>query len=186
MPWIMVEDLLHREGPTSPSRGNTFGRPHVANRPGPSYIDARPPTMTRITKQAHGGWINLRGYAMKMKILLGFALTGLLGAGFAQAACIYPKAPASIPDGATATEQEMLDGMKAVKEYNSQVTAYLSCLDMEVAARIDSAGADAPADQVAQIRAIAAKRHNAAVEELEAHAARFNEQVKTFKARSKG
>lgn len=122
---------------------------------------------------------------MKMRILSGLVLTGLLSAGFAHAGCIYPKAPASIPDGATASEQEMLDGMKAVKEYNNQVTAYLSCLDMEMQARIDAAGADAPADQVAQIRAITAKRHNAAVEELEAHAARFNEQVKAFKARSK-
>ncbi|MFL6575071.1 MAG: hypothetical protein ACJ8MR_00520, partial [Povalibacter sp.] len=87
---------------------------------------------------------------------------------------------------ATASEKEMLDGMKAVKEYNNQVTAYLSCLDMEMQARIDAAGADAPADQVAQIRAITAKRHNAAVEELEAHAARFNEQVKAFKGRTKG
>jgi hypothetical protein len=51
-------------------------------------------------------------------------------------------------------------------------------------ARLDAAGADAPADQVAQIKAIQAKRHNAAVDELEAHAARFNEQVKAFKART--
>ncbi|MFL6550875.1 MAG: hypothetical protein ACJ8OJ_19450 [Povalibacter sp.] len=123
---------------------------------------------------------------MKIRILSGLLLTGLLITGFAHAGCIYPKAPESIPDGATASEKEMLDGMKAVKEYNNQVTAYLSCLDMEMQARIDAAGADAPADQVAQIRAITAKRHNAAVEELEAHAARFNEQVKAFKGRTKG
>ena len=108
-----------------------------------------------------------------------------LGAGLAQAECIYPKAPGSIPDGSTATEQEMIDGMKAVKEYNAQVTAYLSCLDMEMQARIDAAGAEAPPDQIAQIKAIQAKRHNAAVEELESHANRFNEQVKLYKARSK-
>lgn len=121
---------------------------------------------------------------MKTKFISGLLLTGLLGMGAAQADCIYPKAPASMPDGASATEQQMLDGMKAVKEYNKEVTAYLSCLDMEMQSRIDAAGAEAPADQVAQIRAITAKRHNAAVEELEAHAARFNEQVKAFKART--
>jgi hypothetical protein len=122
---------------------------------------------------------------MKIQFLASVALVGLLSAGFANAECLYPKAPTSMPDGATATEQQMIDGMKAVKEYNSQVTAYLSCLDMEMQARIDAAGAEAPADQIAQIKAIQAKRHNAAVEELEAHAARFNEQVKTYKARSK-
>lgn len=122
---------------------------------------------------------------MKIQILSSVLLTGLLASGFAQAECIYPKAPASMPDGATATEQEMIDGMKAVKEYNSQVTAYLNCLDMEMQSRIDAAGAEAPPDQIAQIKAIQAKRHNAAVEELEAHANRFNEQVKVYKARSK-
>lgn len=121
---------------------------------------------------------------MKFKILSGLLLTGLLSTGFAHAECIYPKAPSSIPDGATATEQEMIAGMKAVKEYNNQVTAYLSCLDMEMQARIDALGTDAPEDQVAQVKAIQAKRHNAAVDELEAHAARFNEQVKTYKART--
>ncbi|HEY6644214.1 hypothetical protein [Povalibacter sp.] len=122
---------------------------------------------------------------MKIRFLAGLTLAGLLSASFANAECLYPKAPGSMPDGATATEQQMVDGMKAVKEYNNQVTAYLSCLDMEMQARIDAAGTEAPADQIAQIKAIQAKRHNAAVEELEAHAARFNEQVKVYKGRSK-
>jgi hypothetical protein len=52
-------------------------------------------------------------------------------------------------------------------------------------ARIEAAGPDAPAEQVEQIKAIHTKRHNAAVEALEQHAARFNEQVKTFKSRDK-
>lgn len=123
---------------------------------------------------------------MKIKLLSGLLLMGVLSSGLVQAECIYPKAPASIPDGATATEDEMLSGMKAVKEYNAAVSAYLSCLDMEMQSRIETAGVDAPPDQVAQIRAIQAKRHNAAVEELQSHADRFNEQVKIYKARSKG
>lgn len=122
---------------------------------------------------------------MKIQLMSGWVLAALMGASLANAECVYPKAPAGIPDGATATEQEMVDGMKAVKAYNNEVTAYLSCLDMEMQARIDAAGAEAPADQVAQIKAIQAKRHNAAVEELESHAARFNEQVKLYKARDK-
>ena len=51
--------------------------------------------------------------------------------------------------------------------------------------RIEAAGPDAPAEQVEQIKAIHTKRHNAAVEALEQHAARFNEQVKAFKSRDK-
>ena len=118
-------------------------------------------------------------------VKLAFALAGLLAASVAGAECVYPKTPTNMPDGATATEEEMVGGMKAVKTYNAEVSAYLSCLEMEMNARIEAAGPDAPADQVAQIKAIHTKRHNAAVEELEAHAARFNEQVKTYKARDK-
>jgi hypothetical protein len=75
--------------------------------------------------------------------------------------------------------------MKTIKEYNAAVTSYLECLETEMNTRIEAAGADAPADQVEQIKAIHTKRHNAAVEELESTASRFNEQVKVYKAREK-
>ncbi len=121
---------------------------------------------------------------MTTRILAGLAL-GLLTVGAAQAECSYPKEPANSPDGATATQEQMVEGMKAVKEYNGQVTAYLACLEQEMNARVEAAGPDAPAEQIEQIKAIHTKRHNAAVEALEQQAARFNEQVKTFKARDK-
>ena len=121
---------------------------------------------------------------MTTRILSGLAL-GLLMAAAANAECTYPKEPANVPDGATATQDQMVEGMKAVKEYNNQVTTYLSCLDEEMNARVEAAGPDAPADQIEQIKAIHNKRHNAAVDALEQQAARFNEQVKVFKARDK-
>jgi hypothetical protein len=121
---------------------------------------------------------------MTMRILSGLAL-GLLLAAAANAECTYPKEPANVPDGATATQDQMVEGMKAVKEYNTQVTNYLSCLETEMNARVEAAGPDAPADQIEQIKAIHTKRHNAAVDALEQQAARFNEQVKVFKARDK-
>jgi outer membrane murein-binding lipoprotein Lpp len=122
---------------------------------------------------------------MKIRIASALVLAGMLIAGFANAECVYPKAPASIPDGKTATEEEMVTGMKAVKEYNGQVTAYLNCLDMQMQTDISAAGAEAPRETIAQIKAINAKRHNAAVEELESHATRFNEQVKAYKGKSR-
>ena len=121
---------------------------------------------------------------MIMRILSGLAL-GLLLVGAANAECVYPKEPTNMPDGATASQEQMVEGMKAVKEYNNQVTAYLSCLEQEKSARVEAAGPDAPAEQIEQINAIHTKRHNAAVEALEQQAARFNEQVKVFKARDK-
>lgn len=121
---------------------------------------------------------------MKMRAITVLVAGVLLSAG-AHADCAYPKAPGSAPDGSTATEQEMLEGMRAVKDYNQRVTTYLECLEKEMNERIEAAGPDAPPDQIAQIKTIHGKRHNAAVEELEAHAARFNEQVKVYKERDK-
>ena len=122
---------------------------------------------------------------MKIRIALALAAAGLLANGYANAECVYPKAPQKIPDGKTATEEEMVTGMRAVKEYNTQVTAYLNCLDMQMQTDISAAGTEAPPETIAQIKAINAKRHNAAVEELESHAARFNEQVKVYKTRDR-
>ena len=116
---------------------------------------------------------------------VGTVLAGLLVMAAASADCTYPKAPTGLPDGATATQDEMVEGMKTIKEYNNQVTTYLNCLETEMNTRIEAAGADAPADQVEQIKAIHTKRHNAAVEELESTASRFNEQVKVYKGREK-
>lgn len=119
------------------------------------------------------------------KTIITGTLLASLAAATASADCSYPKSPSGLPDGATATQDQMVVGMKAIKEYNSQVTSYLTCLETEMNTRIEAAGPEAPADQVEQIKTIHTKRHNAAVEELESTAARFNEQVKVFKAREK-
>lgn len=121
---------------------------------------------------------------MTIRMLSGLVL-GMLMAAAAQAECNYPKEPSGLPDGSTATQEEMVAGMKTVKEYNNAVTEYLGCLEQEMNARVEAAGPDAPAEQIEQIKAIHTKRHNAAVDALEQNAARFNEQVKTFKARDK-
>lgn len=120
---------------------------------------------------------------MKLQ-LLATTLLCLLGSA-ANAECVYPETPTGTPDGMTATQEEMLNGMKAVKDYNERVTTYLDCLEKELAERLDAAGPNATPEQLSQIKAIHHKRHNAAVEALEAHAAQFNEQVKAFKARNK-
>ena len=120
-----------------------------------------------------------------MRIRLLSCLLLLSAGGLAQAECTYPRAPTDLPDGRTATQEQMVVGMKAIKDYNAQVTTYLACLDEKMNSDIAAAGSDAAADVIAQIKSINAKRHNAAIEELEANAASFNEQVRTFKAKEK-
>lgn len=108
----------------------------------------------------------------------------LASAAQAQVDCAYPRAPTSMPDGVSATQQEMLDAMQAVKTYNDAVSAYLACIEQALNERLANPGEVSP-EQLEQLKAIHTKRHNAAVDALEDHAARFNEQVKLFKERDK-
>jgi len=84
--------------------------------------------------------------------------------------CRLPPAPSKIPDGSTASQQEMVTAMETIKQYNNDVQTYLKCLDFETRQNQLS-----PSDQTAL--------HNEAVDQLTHVADEFNEQVKTFKSK---
>lgn len=111
------------------------------------------------------------------------ALLFLLAAGAAQAACIYPRAPDRIPDGRTASYDEMLAAQKAVKQFNDDINAFNACLDMEMTAYEKSGLYDE--NRLTELRLMQAKKNNAAVDEVQALADQFNEQLRIFKARDK-
>lgn len=115
---------------------------------------------------------------MKTSLLIRLLAVGALACGAgAQAECTFPKAPATIPDGKTASEQEMITAMNAFKAYNDEVTAFGGCLDQEIKERgLGSA-------QVMQMKTMKTKKLNAAIDELQAKAKLFNEQVRIYKAR---
>lgn len=119
-----------------------------------------------------------------MKALLVPALVAALYAGPALADCPYPAAPDKLPDGATATLEEMLAGQKAVKEYQQKITDYTACIDKDVDEQIAKAGDKLKPEQKTDMQRIAAQKHNAAVDQAQAIADRFNEQVKAYKART--
>jgi hypothetical protein len=85
--------------------------------------------------------------------------------------CVLPPAPSKIPDGSTASEQEMVSAMQTLKQYNGDVDTYLKCLDFE-------------AKQNRLTKTEEERRHNDAVDAMTKIAAKFNEQVRTFKAKS--
>ena len=122
-----------------------------------------------------------------MRLTRMLALAALLGGASAtvpaMAECTYPKTPAAAPNGSTASESEMLAGKKEYMDYQSAVNSYLECLDKEAAASVTEAGDNA--DQVKQIKQVAAKKHNAAVDELQARADDFNQQLRAYKAKHK-
>jgi hypothetical protein len=110
-----------------------------------------------------------------------------IGAG-ANAACVYPQAPQTIPNGGKATKEEMLATQSEIKAYRAAVEeTYLPCLEQEKnesLAALD--GADPELEQKqATIESMHAKKHNAALEELQAVAGRWSEELKAFSAAAK-
>jgi hypothetical protein len=114
---------------------------------------------------------------------LTLALIALAASGAAQAACIYPRAPDRVPDGSTATYEEMAAAQKQVQQFNDDINAYNACLDLEMVTLEKSGAYDE--NRLMELRAMQAKKNNAAVDEVQALADRFNEQLRIFKARDK-
>ena len=114
---------------------------------------------------------------------LTLALIALAAAASANAACIYPRAPDRLPDGSTAPYEEMVAGQKAVQQFNEDINAYNACLDLEMVNLEKSGSYDE--NRLTELRAMQAKKNNAAVDEVQAVADRFNEQLRIFKARDK-
>lgn len=98
----------------------------------------------------------------------------------AAADCVYPRAPARLPDGNTATREEMVAGKRAVDAYIAEMNTYLDCIKAEH----DTSLAAAAEDQKQAITVRFVQKNDAAVDEQQDVAARFNEQLRAFKARS--
>src|SRR5256884_2436092 len=117
-------------------------------------------------------------------IALTAALTVALTAAPAYADCPYPPAPDRLPDGSSATLEEMVAGQKAVKAYDKAINDYVVCIDHELDAAIAKGGEQLKPQQKADMQKVEAQKHNAAIDQLQNIADRFNEQVKVFKART--
>lgn len=98
-------------------------------------------------------------------------------------ACEYPHR-ADVPDGTTATKEEMIAGQRGIKTYMSAMEEYLSCI--ETAEQETVAGTD-DADEAGKQQRIEMynKKYNAAVDEMNLVAEQFNVQVRAYKERSK-
>jgi hypothetical protein len=115
-----------------------------------------------------------------------FALPVLMALGAtANAACVYPQAPKALPNGSSATKEQMLAAQGEVKTYSKDVQeVYLPCLDKEKIAALDSMDPDFAAKKAA-IEAMHAKKHNAALDELTAVADRWGQELKAYSAAQK-
>lgn len=115
---------------------------------------------------------------MKQLTFSAFAL--LLSASAALAEdCSAPDVP-TLPDGASATMEQMLEGQKAVKTFQAANLAYMQCLEPALSAAEMSAkeGAEGAEEAYRSIE----ERYNAAVSLEEEVAGQFNTEIREYKA----
>jgi hypothetical protein len=96
--------------------------------------------------------------------LLIFAAAGSLYAttGLADS-CHGPSAPSTFPDPSTATEQDILAAQQTVKQYLTEMESVLKCVD---SAHNDSA-------------------HNAAIDDMQKIATKFNTVLRAYRSKQK-
>lgn len=120
---------------------------------------------------------------MKISTLKTVSLAALF---FAQGAlaCDYPERVKEIPDGMTATRDEMVAGKKLVQSYIANMESYLSCIEAKEAETQISMG-EVDEDTKRQRSAMYDKKYNAAIEEMNLVAEEFNVQLRAYNARKK-
>jgi hypothetical protein len=111
------------------------------------------------------------------------AVCAALSAGTARADCAFPQPPASIPNGSSASREEMVAAAAAFRTYNESVTAYQACLEKETADRVASASGATAAEEIRQLKTMQRRKHNESQKALEEKVGAFNEQLRIFKAR---
>lgn len=103
----------------------------------------------------------------------------------AWADCVYPKQPSRAPDGNRAARAEMVAAKKVFDKYQEDITAYLACLKGEYDTAV-AANATASDSDKKKMKERWEQKNDAAVDEAQAVADRFNEQLRLCKARPDG
>lgn len=97
-------------------------------------------------------------------------------------ACNYPAPPKDLPDGATATKDEMLAGVKTISAYQEKMTEYLACIEADEIIAMQSLDDD-DEDGKKQGKIMFDKKYNAAVESQTSTVEKFNAEIRAYKAR---
>jgi hypothetical protein len=119
-----------------------------------------------------------------MKAFIATAALAALMGGPVYADCPYPAPPEKIPDGNTASLNEMVTVKKQVSDYDAAIGVYLDCIKQEHEDAVAKAGDKITDKQKEDLEHMETTRHNAAVAQLQGIADRFNEQVRVYKAKN--
>jgi hypothetical protein len=99
-------------------------------------------------------------------------------------ACGAPEPPTDVPDGATATREQMVAAHDTVKAFDEATTIYTQCVDTtayQAGVQFKSVATRADTEALA---ALQTQLHNAAIDRDQALANRFNVQLRLYKARA--
>ena len=111
------------------------------------------------------------------------APVNLLGtASSALQACPVSTAPA-VPDGATASAEQMAAAHSAFQAYDAATNSYAKCVDSAVARITKQFAGVASGSDLQSLNTLGVRAHNTAIEQEQALADRFNEQIRLYKAR---
>lgn len=123
---------------------------------------------------------------MRFAIALTPTITSVLAAlslgAAAEAACTRPEAKFTVPDGASATEEEMKVSAQALLEFDRDVGEYLRCIKGETSQ--ETVGKDAQTREQLLKEYVAS--HNAAADQLTGLADCYNAQLETFRGTKGG
>lgn len=107
-----------------------------------------------------------------MKALIASAaiiFTCLSTSAFAQSECDRPSM-ISVPDGKNSTLDQMLEGQSNVQDFMASMEAYLDCMNEQIE------GVEGEEEAAEATRALLVEQYNSGVTEMEAVAAKFNEE----------
>jgi hypothetical protein len=110
-------------------------------------------------------------------------ISGAFAIHSAQAACDYPVAPGKFPDGNVASREEIKAAKDVVVKYDADMNTYLVCIRGEYEAKV-AAQPDASKSQKSEMQKMHAQKEDAALAEVQDVVARFNEQLKAWKAKN--
>lgn len=117
---------------------------------------------------------------MKARVAIAFVMAFMGHAALAD--CVRPQPSFQVPEGTTATAEQMAEAQKAVVAFANAVVDYASCLQGELGQK--SIGKDQAAKEALNKEYAAA--HTAAAQEVNGLANCFNEQLESFKASGGG
>lgn len=99
----------------------------------------------------------------------------------ARAGCSAPESAVQIPDGGTATRDQMVAAQRAIRAYDTAVKAYGDCLQHELDAKLAIGSGNKQ-----QLEAQYDRLNNAEVDKLQRLAGKFNDELRAFKAKNAG